>query len=645
MKILNKLFNGKSLTRKLLIYLLLVGLIPLTFFGIISILSTRCTLREEIASSQAELVEQRQLYIDYIMDDIGSLAANLSGIDEINNALTQNPTNSSYDRLSMQAKIGYILNGYTNLNGLVSIDIFSSTGVHYHVGETLNTSNTDYRLVNDLYNDPAVKSEFLNWTGIEKNINSDSKYPLVIMATKALYLNKNSLQTTGGKPDGLLIISYDPEVFSEILNDPDNKGFSTVIDSENRIVYHPSSEYIGKTLSESISTMFTSTSGNFEQKVDGKQMLVIYSKTQKGNWTIATFISVSNILSRSTIITIIFAGLLCMAILSALIFGVMISKKVVSPIRRITNTFISLKNGKFDKVEKLEIKTSDEIGHLGQLFNSFIDAREDITLQKQLEKQLSRQNTELEEALKKLKATQAQLFQQEKLVGIGQLAGGVAHEINNPINGIMNYAQLILDEMHWDDTISEYVTEIVHESERVAVIVKNLLRFARQDKEILAYSKIDDIINQTLSLIKTLMRHDQIRLDINLPENLPEINCRCQQIQQVLMNLLSNARDALNQKYPEYDENKIITITCETFKKENKKWIRIVVEDNGNGIPDNIKSRIFEPFFTTKPRDKGTGLGLSISHGIVKEHGGDLYFETEEGQYTRAILELPVDNK
>jgi len=243
---------------------------------------------------------------------------------------------------------------------------------------------------------------------------------------------------------------------------------------------------------------------------------------------------------------------------------------------------------------------------------------------------------------------EAQLRQQQKLEAIGTLAGGVAHEINNPINGIMNYAQLILDSLEKDlgrdpnDMI--YAREIIHETERVSGIVENLLQFSRQEKKTHSYADVSDIIERTVSLVRTIIKKDQITLTIDIEENLPNMKCRSQQIQQVLMNLLTNAKDAVNEKYPRYDENKVISLTCRQLEREGRRWIHIVVSDNGCGIPKDMQDKIFEPFFSSKPKEMGTGLGLSISHGIVMDHHGTLTFETKEGEYTRFILELPVDN-
>jgi signal transduction histidine kinase len=237
-----------------------------------------------------------------------------------------------------------------------------------------------------------------------------------------------------------------------------------------------------------------------------------------------------------------------------------------------------------------------------------------------------------------------QLMQSQKIESIGTLAGGVAHEINNPINGIMNYAQLILDGMEKENPASEFAQEILRETQRIAKIVKNLLTFARHEKHSHSLARFSDIVSSVLSLIQMVMRRDQIALEVDIPEDLPKIKCRSQHIQQVLMNLMTNARDALNERYPGYDPEKRLRVFTEKIMKQGEAFIRTTVEDSGVGIPLEILERIFDPFFTTKPKEAGTGLGLSISYGIVKDHGGELSVESEPGRYTRFYMDLPVDS-
>jgi PAS domain S-box-containing protein len=235
---------------------------------------------------------------------------------------------------------------------------------------------------------------------------------------------------------------------------------------------------------------------------------------------------------------------------------------------------------------------------------------------------------------------QAQLEQQQRLESIGVLASGVAHEINNPVNGIMNYAQLILDGLDEAD-VKEFAGEIIHESERISRIVKDLLAFSRHEKKRYSPARVSDLVAGTLSLVQTVMRHDQVTLTIDIDEDLPEVCCRTQQIQQVLMNLLTNARDALKERFAEYSEDKQIKVVGSQLFDPMGDWVRLSVTDRGPGIPPEVRECVFQPFFTTKDRSRGTGLGLSICMRIVQEHNGRLLFESEPGCGTTFHIDLP----
>jgi len=239
---------------------------------------------------------------------------------------------------------------------------------------------------------------------------------------------------------------------------------------------------------------------------------------------------------------------------------------------------------------------------------------------------------------------EAQMRQQQKLEAIGTLAGGVAHEINNPLNGILNYAQLILDQIDADSESATFAREIVNETERISGIVRNLLQFSRMEKQSHSLASIYDIVENTTSLIRTIIKKDNIALDFQLDKGLPEFKCRSQQIQQVLMNLLTNARDALNERHPGVDDRKKIELRCHKLLENDRQWLVLTVTDYGCGIPDAVKNRIFEPFFSTKPKDKGTGLGLSISYGIIKDHQGEISVDSLANDHTTFSVKLPINN-
>lgn len=251
--------------------------------------------------------------------------------------------------------------------------------------------------------------------------------------------------------------------------------------------------------------------------------------------------------------------------------------------------------------------------------------------------------TDRKRAEEEKSAMEVQLRQSQKLESIGTLASGVAHEINNPLTGVLGYAEIIHHRIQ-DDELKGFAAGIMKEGKRVAKIVKDLLSFARQEKESHSPAQIKDIVESSLSLIGAVLRKEQITLELEISDDLPKVKCRSQQIQQVIINLLTNARDALNQRYEGYHEDKVVKIQVRLLTTEGIRWLRTTVEDHGTGIPQEVVDRIFDPFFTTKPRDTGTGLGLSVSYGIIREHHGELTVESEPGKYTRFHVDLRVDN-
>jgi PAS domain S-box-containing protein len=253
--------------------------------------------------------------------------------------------------------------------------------------------------------------------------------------------------------------------------------------------------------------------------------------------------------------------------------------------------------------------------------------------------------TERRDAALAKEQLEAQIRQQQRLESIGTLASGVAHEINNPVQGIMNYAELISTMPDINAIAREFAGEISYESQRVATIVRSLLSFSREENEHTAAGPIDikDIVDGTLSLVRTLMGKDQIALSVHAPARPVLVACRAQQIRQVIMNLVTNARDALCARWPGYHEDKRIEIRVELFDGEDQRpWVRISVCDRGGGVPPAVVDRIFDPFFTTKGRDQGTGLGLAVSHGIINEHGGELRLENHVGVGACFHVELPT---
>lgn len=237
---------------------------------------------------------------------------------------------------------------------------------------------------------------------------------------------------------------------------------------------------------------------------------------------------------------------------------------------------------------------------------------------------------------------QADAMRAAHLASLGELAAGVAHEINNPVTGIISLAEIMtsrFEELGGDKKIPE---RIINEAERISRIVGNLLSFARVHEDNYTCVNINRILENTLELVGKQVFKDGIHLSVSMLSDLPRINANDQEIQQVMLNLISNARYALNEKYPECDKDKVLKIKTRMLDVDSQPHIRILFSDHGVGIDKKIIKSITNPFFSTKPPGKGTGLGLSISHGIINNHGGRLLFDSRLGEYTTVSVDLPV---
>jgi two-component system NtrC family sensor kinase len=228
--------------------------------------------------------------------------------------------------------------------------------------------------------------------------------------------------------------------------------------------------------------------------------------------------------------------------------------------------------------------------------------------------------------------TQRQLTQADKLASVGRLAAGVAHEINNPLTGVLSYASLLRKRMEHDMPACEDLDVIVRETVRCRGIIRELLDFARPAAPARKPMDLNEVVRRSVSVVMTQLSLNQVNLSLDLAADLPQVQADPNQIQQVVVNLLLNAADAIGA-----EGGQIRAIT----RSASPSAIEFLLEDSGRGISAEDLPRIFEPFFTTKG-NHGTGLGLAVSWGIVEAHGGSLEVQSQPGQGTCFTLRLPT---
>jgi two-component system, NtrC family, sensor kinase len=223
--------------------------------------------------------------------------------------------------------------------------------------------------------------------------------------------------------------------------------------------------------------------------------------------------------------------------------------------------------------------------------------------------------------LTRVKTMMAQLASSEKMASIGQMAAGVAHEINTPLGVILGYSQLLMDDFPTDTEEGESLEVIERQTKACRKIVADLLKFSRQSDSSRENISINEILADVLAVTKHSMNMNQIRVYLNLAENLNTIVGDTEKLRQVFINFINNAHHAM-------EEQGGGELYISTRNSEDSKEVIATVRDTGHGIPDKIRSSIFDPFFTTKPVGKGTGLGLSVSYGIIQEHEGTIEIES-----------------
>lgn len=318
-------------------------------------------------------------------------------------------------------------------------------------------------------------------------------------------------------------------------------------------------------------------------------------------------------------------------------------KKVIDNKRPVTKVMSRLNhNGERRYIEITIFPIWEGNGHISK----FIEISRDITERKLEEEKITRRLEQMvEERTFQLKETHAKLIHQDKMASLGKLAASVVHEINNPNAGILNLIMLIkriIDEGPLNpndiEQFKRYLVLMETETRRIGRIVSNLLAFSRQSKMLPRPLNINRLIEKVLVLNSNLLKINNIKVKKQLDPDQPDLIGSEDQLQQVFMNFVSNAAEAM-----ESDGKGELLITTRHSSKTGN--ITVLFKDTGAGIPEENLSKLFEPFFTTKKKGKGVGLGLSVAYGIIQEHGGSISVLSDKGKGATFIIEIPLKHK
>lgn len=338
--------------------------------------------------------------------------------------------------------------------------------------------------------------------------------------------------------------------------------------------------------------------GAYSPMADGALLATIQIPTN------VVYLTARELLSKLVIAALL---LFALAATASLIFA----RRLTRPLEQLSQAAKRVGKGEFEV--SVSSKSGDEIGTLSRSFNQMTD--------------------ELREREIKLEGANAALIQSEKLAAFGQLGAGIAHEVKNPLAGILGYAQLTLRKLDDDSPFKKNLNIIEKETRRCTEIISNLLKFARQESGTAEPTDINEVVAAALTIVDHQLGVNNVSIAKELTENLPLFDANANQLQQVIMNFAINAQQAMGKK-----GGNLIVRT----RSGAGGTIVIEVEDDGPGIPEDIRIKIFEPFFTTKPAGEGTGLGLSVTYGIIRDHGGAIRIDDVAGGGTCFVVTLPA---
>jgi two-component system NtrC family sensor kinase len=340
----------------------------------------------------------------------------------------------------------------------------------------------------------------------------------------------------------------------------------------------------------------------------------------------SNFIITTMATSRTTFSLIFAAGTIL-----TIIIGYLLAQSIAKPILRLRTVSQAVAAG--DLNQDTGLHGADEIGELAGAFDIMTLRLRDRTAEAaRLYDETLERNKELAEINARLQTAQAQLIQSEKLASVGQLTAGIVHDVKNPLAVIKGLAEELSEEFSIDPSMKDQLKTIRESATKASTIVTDLLKFARQSTPELERRDLRETIEASLRLTEYLARKGKVEVKIDLPSNPVLIWYDAQQIEQVLINLIGNAIQAMKNGG---------TVRINLSQAENS--IALSVQDNGVGIPEKNLQRIFDPFFTTKPEGEGTGLGLSVSFGIITRHRGQISVDSKPGLGTTFTILLPIE--
>ena len=614
-----------SITTKAFITLLFVGVVPLMTVGILSYNVSSDILQKEMSHSSQELLKQQQRYMDLLLRGVESLMANVSSLEEVQRALTDGATADEVTRLATRAKINAILQGYTNLDGLLSIDIFTTSGLRFHVGDTLTAGEVDQETLDRLYEEALAAGRDVYWSGIEERLDPRSGFDKAIIAAQILRTPSN--QGRPGEPAGLLLVSYSVDSFHQAFNQVTfgPGAYMVVVDGKDRIVFHPDKSFIGKRMSDELLQLLQDHTGSFIETVGEEEMFVAFTRSPLNGWRLVSLVPMESLLAGVRQIhdyTLWVLGIFLLLITLAVL---VIFRYFVTPINRLSSLFRQIQEGTIDWNVRLPEDRRDEIGKLNHWFNIFL----------QNLKEKARTEEELVQAKEAAEAANR---------AKGEFLANMSHEIRTPMNAIIGMTELALG-TELSPEQEEFLKTIKTSANSLLSLLNDILDFSKIESGRLDFAREPFRLREQIGdILKTLAVNAQeknVELVYHIEPEVPDAYLGDPgRLRQILINLLGNSL-----KFTEEGEV-ALHIRLEEQDGQSAR-LRFAVMDTGIGIAQEDQESIFESFSQADSsitrRYGGTGLGLSISSRLIEMMGGRIWLESELGRGSTFYFTVQLD--